>query len=87
MKHPLAPLHYSTIAPSHRERSIKEGRWADRTVARWIGQRPRERRKVRNGSGEVLGGQEEDRKGGKKDKKKKRLEKKEVRGSRQSRCA
>ena len=32
MEHPLALLRYSTIAPSHRERPIKQGR-ADRTVA------------------------------------------------------
>ena len=32
MEHPLALLRSSTIAPSHRERPIKQGR-ADRTVA------------------------------------------------------
>ena len=53
MEHPLAPLRYSTIAPSHRERPIKQGR-ADRTVD-WTAPEGGEEGSEM-GSGEVMGG-------------------------------
>ena len=54
MQHPLALLRYSTIALSHRERPIKQGR-ADRTVD-WTAPEVEEEGSEM-GSGEVLGGQ------------------------------